>query len=408
MTERSDETGRALKALRQGSPPEDGAAVRALSTALDSLTDFLSEQYLQSYILEGGSKIKFVTGRPGCGKTHFCRFMLDEAAALGYLTVSFSARKVWLHDFREIYLEILRQCGIERVLAGCAEQIIREMGHDPAALREGQSFLDYLVERGEGDPLSKGELRGALRRYFTRNPCLDNCFAACCSLLTGGILGHPVLESASRETLLAYLHGDKSVKPSQLRALGVTPEGVNRFNARYLLRSLSEVIHLAGYAGLIVVIDDLEILLSRSAENPIRYTKLRREDTYESIRQLIDDIDAMRYAMFFFSFDRELIDNENYGVKSYQALWLRIQNEVVSTRFNRFADILDLDRYADEAYDVPALCAMSERLAEYLRAGGVSAAPIGPETAERLMERARLGSLGLPFLVNRAVVEGGE
>ncbi|MBQ9189643.1 MAG: hypothetical protein IJ138_09990, partial [Clostridia bacterium] len=46
----------------------------------------------------------------------------------------------------------------------------------------------------------------------------------------------------------------------------------------------------------------------------------------ENRYQLIDDIDNMRHVMFLFCFDRELLDDENYGVKSYQALWMRIQN----------------------------------------------------------------------------------
>ena len=392
--------------LCRGEPPAGEETLRALTVGLDSLTEFLRRHYLDSFIAEGGSKIKFVTGRPGCGKTHFSRCLLMEARSRGYLTASFSAREVWLHDFREVYLEILRQCGIEEVLSGCAAQIVRKLGYAPEDIGEGRSFLDFLLERGEGDALSKGEIRGALRDFFTRNPLLDNCFADCCSLLTGGLLGYPVLEATSRELLLGYLHGDKTVKLSQLRALGLSPSGITRYNARHLLRSLCEVVRLAGYRGLLVCIDDMEMLLNR-ASGTIRYTKLRREDTYESLRQLVDDIDSMRYVMFLLCFDRELMDNENCGMKSYQALWLRIQNEIVSTRFNRFADIIDLDRYADEAYDPPALSDMAGRLARFLRDAGQPAADVGPEAAAELMERAQYGGVGLPYLVNRAVTEGG-
>ena len=80
------------------------------------------------------------------------------------------------------------------------------------------------------------------------------------------------------------------------------------------------------------------------------YTKLKREDTYESIRQLIDDIDSLKHIMFVFAFDRELLDNDSAGIKSYQALWMRIQNEIISRRFNRFTDIVDMDRLAEQEY----------------------------------------------------------
>ena len=397
----------ALPRLLRGEAPDPGAILDGITTGLESLTDFLGDQYLREYIPLGGSKIKFATGRPGCGKTHFTQVMLEQAKALGYLTVSFSAREVWLHDFREIYLQILNQCDIERVLRDCAEQITRELGYDPAQIGEGRKLMDHLSERGEGDAISKGEIRNTLRRFFTRNPMLDSCFAACCSLLTGDLLGHPTLEPASRELILAFMHGDKTVRLAQLRALGLSPNSVTRYNARHLLRSLAEVIHLGGHPGLLIVIDDMEALLNRAQSEVIRYTKLRREDTYESIRQLIDDIDSMRYTMFLMAFDRSLMDDENCGMKSYQALWMRIQSEVVSTRFNRFADIIDLDRYADEYYTAPVLVEMSEKLADALAAAGHAVNPLTQAQAEDIIDRGQYGGLGLPYLVNRQLLEGG-
>lgn len=396
-----------LARLQQGKVPLEGGTLAEISAGLASLEDFLALHYLQDYIPAGGSKIKFITGRPGSGKTHLARRLRDRAESMGYLCVSFSAQDVWLHDFREVYLEIFRQCGFEGLLSDCARQIIRELGYDPAAVREGETFMDYLTEQGEGDALSKGEIRSALRRYFTRNPLLDNCFAACCSLLTGSILGHPVLEPTNRELLLAYLRGDKGVKLSQLRALGLSPTGITRYNARHLLRSLSELVRLSGRPGLLVTIDDMEVLLNRAAASPRRYTKLRREDSYESIRQLIDDIDSMRHILFLLCFERELMDDDSYGLKSYQALWLRIQNEVVSARFNRFADIIDMDRYADEAYDEATLMEMSRRLSDALRRFGVDAPPLDAEAVRGAMERSRFGGLGLPYLINRTMLEGG-
>ena len=121
---------------------------------------------------------------------------------------------------------------------------------------------------------------------------------------------------------------------------------------------------MGGYSGLFIAIDDLEILISRSSLEPIHYTKMKREDTYESIRQLIDDIDSMKNIMFVYAFDRKLMDDENAGLKSYQALWMRIQNEIVGERFNRFADMVDLDRLAAQEYTPEVIVSMSESMAQ--------------------------------------------
>ena len=281
------------------------------------------------------------------------------------------------------------------------------MGYDPKAISKGKTLIDYLAERNEADPLSKSTIRTALRQRFTQNSLLDNCFAACCALLVGDILGHPTLEASERDMIIAFLHGDKTIKASQIRALGITPSKVTKYNARYLLRSLAELVHMSGYAGMLIAVDDMERLMNRSTEEVIRYTKTKREDAYESIRQLIDDIDSMRYLLFILSFDRELIDHESYGLKSYQALWMRIQNEIVSKRMNRFADILDLDRLADQVYTPDILCEMSEKLVRVLRMNGIPAVTISEKDAEELEEAAVYGSLGLPYLVNRKVLTGG-
>ena len=140
----------------------------------------------------------------------------------------------------------------------------------------------------------------------------------------------------------------------------------------------------------------------------MRYTKLRRNDAYESIRQLIDDIDNMKYIMFLFGADRSLMDDENVGMKTYQALWLRVQNEIVSTRFNKFSDILDMDRYAQEFYTEELLAEMSGKMARALADRGVQAKALEAEEIPELTERARFGGIGLPYLVRHAVTSGLE
>lgn len=395
-----------LARLAQGKAPGNAELLRGTTIALDSLTGFLTKQYLETYIPAGGSKIKLITGLQGSGKTCLAENLLLEAETRRFLTVTISAKELWLHDFRAVYLEILHQCGLERILRECAEWIIREMGYDPESIPAGKTLMDMLSEKGEGDAFSKGEIREALRRSFTRNPLLDNTFAVCCSLLTGDILGYPVLENTYREMILAWMHGDPSVKASQMKAIGMSPVKVSRFNARNLLRSLCEIIHLSGHPGLLVVIDDLEQLISQSADGSIRYTKGRRDDAYESIRQLIDDIDSMRYVLFLLCPDREMLENDSIGFKSYQALWMRLQNEVISIRFNRFADIVDMDRYGDEYYGEDQMMEMSRKLSELLTQNGIDANPMDRDAAAQMKARAVYGKLGIPYLVNRTTVEG--
>ena len=147
----------------------------------------------------------------------------------------------------------------------------------------------------------------------------------------------------------------------------------------------------------------MEILISRSSLEAVHYTKMKREDTYESIRQLIDDIDSMKNIMFVYAFDRELIDNENAGLKSYQALWMRIQNEIVGERFNRFADMVDLDRLAAQEYSPEVIVAISESLARTQQ--NCPAKPLDADVAEKIAAQSRTGAVGVPKLIRIAMQE---
>lgn len=367
------------------------------------LTDFWKEKYLQEYIKNGGSKIKFVTGRKGSGKTHFLRLTAALAKVENYKIVHFSAKDVWMHDFREIYVEIFRQCGIFDCLEAVSRHLIREMGFDCGDIPQGMKFIDYLSQNGMGDALTKREIRTQLRQIFLNNPVLDNNFALACSMLTGSLIGYPVLEDQNRELLLAWLEGDRTVKLSQLRAMDFYPSRITRYNARHMLRSLAELIHMGGYSGLFITIDDLEILISRSSLEAVHYTKMKREDTYESIRQLIDDIDSMRNIMFVLSFDRQLMDDENAGLKSYQALWMRIQNEIVGERFNRFTDMVDLDRLAAQEYTPEVIVSISESFFRQLENSPVL--PLSTQEAGEIVQKARTASVGIPQLIQNAMKE---
>ncbi len=381
----------------------DFLPVEQLTCGIQFLTDFWRDKYLQEYIRNGGSKIKFVTGRTGSGKTHFLRLMTVIAQKENYKTILFSARDIWMHDFKEIYMEIFRQCDIMECLKAVSCHLIREMGFDYHDIPENMKFIDYLSQNGMGDALTKREIRTQLRQLFLENPMMDNNFALACSMLTGSILGYPILEEQNQELLLAWLEGDRSVKLSQLRAMDFYPSRITKYNARHMLRSLAELIRMGGYSGLFIAIDNMEILISRSSLEPVHYTKMKREDTYESIRQLIDDIDSMKNIMFVYAFDRELIDNENAGLKSYQALWMRIQNEIVGERFNRFTDMVDLDRLAAQEYSPEVIVSISESLARLRQNYSVSSLDI--DTAEKVAAQARTGAVGIPQLIRIAMRE---
>jgi len=396
----------AISLLKNGKSPGNNELINELSVGVNFITDFWKEKYLEEYIASGGSKIKFVTGNSGSGKSHFIELFLALAESSGYVCASFSAKEVWLNDFKNIYAEALESADMLACLGRCGERIVTELGYDASEIPSGMNFIDYLSGLGPIDPITKREIRLLLNQMFLQNPLIDNNFALACSLLTGGILGHPILEEPNKELLLAWLMGKKEATLPAIRRLGMSPSKITKYNARHMLRSLAEIVKISGRAGIVIAADDLEILVNSGSLEEIRYTKMKREDTYESIRELIDGIDTLKNVMFIFGFDRKLIDDEAAGLKSYWALWMRIQNEVSSEKLNKFTDILDLDRLAVQEYNAGVIVEMSKRLAKVLADADYRANPISGEDADKILSKIHFASL--PRQVNKATVNGTE
>ena len=411
----SNDMNTAAYNLIKGKPPGNPEIIGKLTSGINFLTDFWREKYLAEYIKLGGSKIKFLTGSPGSGKSHCLEAFLTQASNDGFVAVSLNAQNTRIDDFKEIYSAIYNNINIAEYLEKCAGTIIAEMGFKKSEIPGGISFTDYLAGENLLDPITKREIRLQLSKMFMQNPKIDNNFALCCSLLTGGLLGHPTLETNNVDLLLSWLAASKEYKLSDYRKLGLSPSRITKHNARHMLRSLVEIIKIAGYSGLVVGVDNLEALIINGGLDLIRYTKQRREDAYESIRQLIDEIDTLHNIMFVFSFDTKLTEDENAGLKSYNALWIRIQNEITGERFNRFGDIADLDKLAAQEYNAEIIAKMSASLAEVInihRSGHTEIIPLSQTSVKLLIEQTKFGIMSIPLRVGaktfKSITESGK
>ena len=96
------------------------------------------------------------------------------------------------------------------------------------------------------------------------------------------------------------------------------------------------------------------------------YSKQRRDDFYECLRALIDDMGLMPGLLIALGGPPALVDagNARTGFAAYPALAERLQNEVETIEINRFADEIVLERLW--AADPDAGRALAERLVEAL------------------------------------------
>ncbi len=338
--------------LLRGEPPASPALLRYLSWP--RWVEFLRREYLEGYLAGGGAKVKLLVGTVGSGKSHQLALALDEAREAGYLTARADARAVErAFPLDRLYTAILRDIDLGNLVQRLCAPLIGELGYGAEELPGGQRFLEW-VERERGVPRAPLERRlfEALGK-IARDSGLDLTFGAAMSQLAAHHIGLLTLNEAEEDALRRWFLGEK-VSLTELRPLRIYRR-VDRHTARSFLRSLVEVALRAGYRGLVVGVDNLDVLLERHPETGrLRYTRAARDEAYEAIRELIDDVDEARALLFLFAGRRAVLEDEKAGVSSYEALRLRLLPEVRSRRFNPFADIVDLDAARVLGYLAPA------------------------------------------------------
>ncbi|MFQ3679563.1 MAG: BREX system ATP-binding domain-containing protein [Pseudanabaenaceae cyanobacterium] len=329
-----------LEALKKGQPPQGEELLQAMTLGQKVWLAPFIQDCLINFIGQGGSKVKFLVGSAGTGKTHLLRCALLEARKLGFVVVELSAREnLRLHKLVELYRTVAAAIPAAELVERLCQQIGQNLGYSDY---DGKSpLLSRLY-----DQTDKAEAKRAIRQeiYALVRP-LD--IAPCFKAFTCSVLAYRMLDGREDllEKALPWLAGEKLTRADakELMLLTVLKEG----NARSWLNSLLKLLVASGYRGLIVGVDDLEILATKDPEmQRYRYTPAAVQDIYETIRQILDDMDLMPNFGLLLAGDSILLEDQKRGLHSYDALWQRLQSGIVpDSRFNPLADMVDTDKH---------------------------------------------------------------
>jgi hypothetical protein len=106
---------------------------------------------------------------------------------------------------------------------------------------------------------------------------------------------------------------------------------IGRHNARLLLSSLSVWAHMAGYRGLVLLLDLTAVVDPDAALfAPVRYSRAAVLDTYEVLRQCIDETDEFSHFLLAAVATPALTDphNARRNIDNYAALKMRVVDDV--------------------------------------------------------------------------------
>ncbi len=319
-------------------------AIHDMFVDVGGLEEFWVRWYVDRFVNRGYGKVKFVVGKPGAGKTHWLKHFSQTAVFKNYLAVAIDARKERLATIDEVYRAFSSQLLWRDLVEGAALQVIHQQLGYPEFTGRGWEFLKWAEsERGLEPSLARRDIREAVDGWL-RGLDLDSHFM----LVVRGWLNQLLSGDAEEPSdHLEWLIGGK-IGAAIRRSMGLIGN-ISQRNARAVLASTAIFIHAIGYGGLVITIDNLEVLTSSTRVEGIPYyTRGKREQAYEMIRQLIDEGPRMPFVFLVVAGDAPGLGEAKRGFPSYPALWARIQNEVTTTRVNRFSDWIDLDRLWDQ------------------------------------------------------------
>lgn len=302
------------------------------------LEEFWLRWYLRGFIEEGYGKVKFLLGSEGSGKTHLLRHLALTAASLQYLAVIIDARRIRLADIEELYRAIATSLPLADIVERACHAVIAEHLGYPEFEGAAAEFAPWAERvRGLDSVLLRRDIREAVDRFLHPLDLSNDVLLALRSWLNLRIIDDP-----DPGTAYSFLLGRK-LSAAERKSLGVYAN-LNRRNARTALSSLFVFCHAAGFRGVVTLIDHLETMANTARiEGDLYYTRGKRDQSYEMLRQIIDESVHTPYFMLVLAGSSDPLGDTRVGFPSYPALWARIQNEISTDQVNRFADVIAMD-----------------------------------------------------------------
>jgi len=272
-TARRDEI---ISALRRGTVPQAG--LDQLAVGLDSLGPALDEELLA--VATGQAGFKAVRGEYGSGKTFFGRWLQERARAKGFAAseVQINETQTPLHKLETVYRRLVERLGTVDAASGAFRGVIDGWFY---ALEQ-----DVLAD-GHTDANDSAQL-------LTRTTDLMEARLAPISRVAPAfsavLRAYRQALAANRlqiaDGLLSWLAGQPNVAASVKYAAGIKGD-LDHFAASNFLAGLLAILRDSGYAGLLLVLDEVETLQRMRTDT--------REKGLNALRQWIDEIDAGRY-----------------------------------------------------------------------------------------------------------------
>ena len=286
-------------------------------------------EYLHDFVKNAGAAIKFVISQEPNQHQALWTELEKASHENDYLFVCLDAASTRVHLVDELFYEIARQVDWDSLALDFLFKTLAD-GKYLAPSDKGQFTLAQVaamngLDLGEMRAITNNRLRDNLSRYFE----MTDDFRMAMLKLCQAQLDPQDLGVGAAEAVREWLRGDLKLI-SALKSASIFDK-IDRSNGRDMVSSLAHWLHLTGKSGLVLGVDISRFLVAKRHGQPdgsLYYSTASVLDGYEALRQFVDSTDELQYCLIVVSAPPTFLSDEQRGVRKYDALYLRIWDEV--------------------------------------------------------------------------------
>ncbi len=293
----------------------------------------IQQEYLQRFIGQGGSSVKFIVTPSDADRVCAQDHLMALAEQEHYACVRVDAKETKIHMMDKLFHQVARRVEWDALASQFVRRLLQENGYKLPEGKEEFSMAGVAHMNERAEPLLRRDLNSWLERAIYRDTKMCQEFRLAMIRLCLGQIDSGAGSPFMTEPVKSWLCGELRQMSSLKEALIF--QKIVRNNARYMFASLSRWLRLVGKTGLVVSLDLSRCLESKKPASPegLYYGVSATLDAYEMLRQFIDGTDELESFLLVVSVPPEFLTDTRRGLSRYEALKLRIWDEVRDRKY---------------------------------------------------------------------------
>lgn len=313
---------------------------------LDAWLRLVRDEYFERFVPAGGAAVKFVITASPADAGDMTRRLADLARGSGLQFAAADAAFTKIHLIDQLFYRVAAQLNWQELARLRVAELLTADGF---IVPDGAANFDQLASVNQHDQaLLRGRLHQLLLKHVFQDYAMVPEFRMA-MLHLGQAALEPGEDGAQTSLLIEeWLRGQ--LRPmSALKSYHIFQK-ISRYNARHMFLSLVHWLRACGKRGLVLVLDISRYLdVARSADlaDGFHHSSSATLDAYEVLREFIDETDDLEGCFIAVTAPREFLTDEKRGLSRYDALKLRIWDEVHDRlRPNPASSLVRLQAYA--------------------------------------------------------------